>query len=279
MAWRARAAAPTVLIAAAALLAGAGRAAEEPLWTVGAGLGVAGFEDYRGAETVHLYPVPFPYLIYHGEFLKSDRKGVRGLLFDEDRLQINLSGNATAPAHDDQARFRMPDLKATVELGPSFDVRLLESAASRATLTLEVPVRAAYTIEWSPRFIGTTLSPSLNLNTRAPFGLEGWDVGLEAAALFADSRYDAYFYSVAPRYATAYRPAYSAPGGFAGTATTLTFSKRFPKFWIGGYMRRDSLGNAVFDPSPLVQLNHYWSAGVGFAWIIRESDRRVEVAD
>ncbi len=266
-------------MAALLLLGPAGRAADEPLWTVGAGLGAAGFEDYRGAEAAHVYPVPLPYLVYHGDFLKSDRKGVRGQLFDQDWLQVDLSGNATAPGHDDSARFGMPNLKPTVELGPALNLRVFKSADSHDTLTLEIPVRGAYTVETSPRFIGGTLSPSLNLDMRGPFGLAGWDLGLEAAGLFADSRYNAYFYSVASQYATAYRPAYMAPGGFTGTETSFTFSKRFPKFWIGGYLRHDSLGNAVFDPSPLVQVNHYWSMGVGFAWIIGESSRRVEVPD
>ncbi len=265
------------LVALITLLTAAARADEEPKWTVGAGLGVAGFEDYRGADAVHVYPIPFPYLIYHGDFLKSDRKGVRGLLFAGDRLEINLSGNATAPGHNDPARFGMPNLKPTVELGPALDLHLWKRADSPWRLDLEVPVRAAYTVESSPRFIGGTLSPSLNLNARSPGRLVGWDFGLEAAALFADSRYDDYFYSVQPRFATGLRPAYSAPGGFGGTETSFTFAKRFPRYWIGGYLRHDSLGNAAFDPSPLVQTNHYWSMGIGFAWILRESKERVEV--
>ena len=56
---------------AAWLAPAAGRAAEEPLWEVGLGVGVLGYDDYRGANSSHVYPVPVPYVLYNG-----DRKSV-----------------------------------------------------------------------------------------------------------------------------------------------------------------------------------------------------------
>ena len=268
-----------VFTAAAAGWVTCARAKEEPLWTVGAGLGVAGFEDYRGSASSHAYPVPIPYIIYHGDFFKSDDKGVRGSLFNQDWVELNLSGNATAPGRNDAARFHMPNLSPTVELGPSFDFHLLRTADSRIRLDLNLPVRIAYTVESSPRFIGGTFNPSLDLAAVDPLGFTGWHAGFEAGPLFADSLYNRYFYSVAPQYATSMRPAYSAPGGYAGVETTMSLSKRFPKFWVGAYLRHDSLSGAVFDASPLVQVNHYWSMGIGISWIIGESSRMVQIPD
>jgi len=37
----------------------------------------------------------------------------------------------------------------------------------------------------------------------------------------------------AERYATAWRPAYQASGGYAGAQAITALSKRFPRYWVG----------------------------------------------
>jgi MipA family protein len=112
-----------------------------------------------------------------------------------------------------------------------------------------------------------------------PFGYAGWNAGFLAGPLFADRRYHSYFYTVAPQYATASRPAYQATGGYAGAQALTALSKRFPHYWVGAYVRYDTLSGAAFADSPLVQRNSYWSAGIGIAWIIHTSSQMVEVPD
>ncbi|MDE2348586.1 MAG: hypothetical protein KGL92_08785 [Gammaproteobacteria bacterium] len=51
-----------VMVAVAPCAPGA-RAAEKPLWEVGFGVGAIAFNDYRGADTSHVYPLPVPYII------------------------------------------------------------------------------------------------------------------------------------------------------------------------------------------------------------------------
>ena len=80
---------------------------------------------------------------------------------------------------------------------------------------------------------------------------------------------------MAPQYATAGRPAYDAPGGYAGAQTLVALTRRYPSYWIGAYVRHDTLGGASFAASPLVKRDSYWSAGFGVAWIIRQSARLV----
>jgi outer membrane protein len=249
------------------------------LWEFGLGLGAIAFEDYRGSDTVHAYPLPVPYLIYNGKFLKADRDGVRGTLFNQDRLEINVSFNLTTPVRNDAERSGMPDLKSTVELGPSFDVHLFRSEDAKFKLDLRMPLRAAATIEGSPQFIGWTFTPRLNLDIADLKWLKGWNLGFLVGPLFADRRYNQYFYSVASQYATLTRPEYQASGGYAGTQSIAALSKRYPKFWAGAYMRYDTLAGAVFVDSPLVQRRSYWSAGFGFAWMLRRSSSMVEVPD
>jgi len=254
-------------------------AKEEPLLEVGLGIGAIAFEDYRGSSTTHAYPLPIGYLLYNGDFLKADRDGVRGLLFNQSWVELNLSGNLTTPVKNDRERSGMPDLRSTVEAGPSLDFHLLKSADGKVKFDLRLPVRAAFTVQAVPKYTGWTFNPRLALDLKDPAGFTGWNVGLMTGPLFADRRYHDYFYSVAEEYATDSRPAYQASAGYAGFQTLGAISKRFPKFWVGAYARYDTLDGAVFADSPLVQKNSYWSAGFGISWIIHTSTRMVEVPD
>ena len=270
------------LLTAAALAAAAcavARAEPKPLWEFGLGAGALVFNDYRGADTMHAYPVPVPYLVYRGKFFRSDHNGLRGRLFDQDRIELNLSVNGTTPVRSSSARHGMPDLRPTLEVGPSLDVHLWKSATALVTLDVRLPARAAFTVEASPRMVGLFLAPHVNLDIAQGRGADGWKLGLLAGPLFANRRYDDYFYSVAPQYATADRPAFQAHGGYAGTQFIAALTRRYPSCWLGAYLRHDTLAGASFADSPLVRRDSYWSGGFGVAWIIRRSSRLVDSED
>ena len=127
--------------------------------------------------------------------------------------------------------------------------------------------------------IGAFLAPQVNLDIEQYRRQEGWKLGLLAGPLFATQRYNAYFYTVAPQYATASRPAYDAPGGYAGTQLLVSLTRRFSNCWIGAYVRYDALAGASFAGSPLVTKNSYWAGGFGFAWIISQSSHLIPSDD
>lgn len=254
-------------------------AEQKPLWEFGMGLGAIGFADYRGADTAHVYPIPVPYFVYRGKFFKAGHEGLRGLLFNREFAELNISVNATTPVRSSSARKGMPGLKPTVELGPSLDLHLWHTADRHLKLDFRLPLRAALTIESSPTAIGWVFSPHLALDIADIGGHAGWNFGMLAGPLFADSRYHQYFYSVAPQFGTAQRPAYSATGGYAGSQALAAISKRFPGFWVGAYARHDALAGAVFASSPLVRRNSYWSAGIAIAWMISKSSHLVDSED
>ena len=268
--------APAAALIVLASLPRAARPAEQPLWEFGLGVGALVFNDYRGADTTHAYPVPVPYFLYRGKFLESDRDGLRGKLFHQDRIELNLSVNATTPVRNNSARAGMPDLRPTVEIGPSLNAHLWRSADSRAKLDLRLPARSAFTVEAHSHGIGAFFAPHLNLDLAQSAAPAGWKLGLLAGPLFAQRRYDDYFYSVAPQYVTPTRPAYAAPGGYAGTQALVSLTRRFPEHWIGAYLRHDSLGGAAFAGSPLVKRDSYWSGGLAYVWMIGASQRLVE---
>ncbi len=269
------------VVAALALLPAVAAAEEKPLWEAGLGVGALVFPDYRGSDEIKAYPVPVPYFVYRGPFLKADREGVRGELFDRKYVELSISLNATIPvrSEDNAARRDMPDLRPTIEVGPSLDVHLWRSADERMKLDLVMPLRMPVTIESSPESLGWIFSPRLNLDIEDVAGYTGWSFGAGVGPLFAADRFHEYFYSVAPRFATTVRPAYEADGGYSGTHVLASLSKRFPKYWVGAYVRYDILSGAAFDDSPLVRRKSYLAGGIGIAWMLGESKKRVESED
>jgi len=267
-------------VAPMAIAAGAGPGTRtEPLWEAGAGIGGVHFPDYRGSDRSRNYPFPVPYFVYRGEFLSADRNGVRGLLMQNERIDLDASVGASLPVDSsrDPVREGMPDLRPTLELGPSLNVTLWRNDDRRKRLDVRLPVRAGMTLESHPRFIGWQFFPHLNLDVRDPAGLDGWNLGLLAGPIFSDARHNRYFYEVAPEFATPERPAFTPGGGFAGMEYLAAVSKRYPKLWVGGFVRYDMLGGAAFAESPLVTSKHYFAAGFGIAWILGESTQRVAV--
>ncbi len=252
------------------------RARPLPLWEWGLGIGAVSFRDYRGSDTTHAYPVPVPYFVYRGRYLQADRNGLKTKLLHQDRVELNISLDATTPVRNNAAREGMPQLRPTVEAGPALEVHLWRSDSEKAKLDVRLPVRAVSTVG-SPGFIGWFFAPNVNLDIVNPAGFRGWNLGLLTGPLFASGRYDQYYYSVAPRYATPQRPTFQASGGYAGTQVLASLTKRYPKFWTGAYLRYDTLTGASFEKSPLVKSHGYWSAGIGIAWMIGHSARLVEV--
>lgn len=267
---------------AAAALAPAGAWAEQlPLWELGLGVGALSFPAYRGSDETKHWVLPVPYVVYRGEIIKADRRGLRGILFDSERVELSLSVAASPPASssDVKAREGMPDLEPTVEVGPSLNVTLWQANEGARRLALRMPLRRGITVEGSPQSTGWLFTPHLNLDWRDAPQLNGWRVGLLAGPIFGDARQHRYFYSVDPRFATPQRPAYEADGGYAGSQFLVALSKRYPGYWVGAFVRYDTLGGAVFEDSPLVKTKNYFAAGVAISWILGQSSERVEAYD
>ena len=246
----------------------------EPVWELGLGVTPISMPAYRGSKTQTNRVLPMPYAVYRGDWLRVDRDGIRGLLFSHDRVRLDISADGALPAASDDITLRdgMPDLDAAGEIGPSLNVSLIER--DDLHLELQFPWRAVLTTDFSSiADQGMTFHPKLRFSM--PDVHNQWLLGGSIGPLFANERYHQYYYGVADRYATANRPAYRAEGGYSGTSLMLTLSKRFDRFWVGGYVRADSLHGAPFTNSPLVETNHSIAAGVGLAWIFARSSQRV----
>lgn len=225
--------------------------------------------------------MPVPLFSYHGDFFKADRHGIRGSFFDSDRVDLTVSLALSPPADSNEikARTGMPDLEGTFEIGPQMDLTFWRSENRARFVKLLLPVRAAFTVESSPKNIGWVFHPKLNMDITDLPGMPGWNLGLLAGPLFGDKRQNAYYYSVAPQYAMPGRPAYEATSGYGGMQYLVGLSKRFPKFWVGSFLRYDNLSGASFADSPLVKQKDYVAAGLVITWVFGESATRVLVDD
>ncbi len=250
---------------------------EKPLWEFGMGAFAVQLPAYRGSIESRNDLLPVPYLIYRGERLKADKDGVRGIFFESDWAEVNLSIAASPPVSSSNitARQGMPDLTPSFELGPSVDFKLWQSNAHDVKFKLFLPVRAAFTVERDSRFIGWQFTPRLAVDVENPWGMNGWTLGALAGPVFGSQEQHDYFYGVAPQYSTASRPSYVAQAGYAGVQALGALWKRYPSFWVGSFLRYDNVRGAVFENSPLVTQKSGFAGGVAVTWVFAESSKRV----
>ncbi len=250
---------------------------EGPLWEVGGGMAALTFPDYRGSARQREYLLPVPMFVYRGEVFQADRERVRGVFFRSERAEIDVSINGSVPVNSDGggAREGMPDLDPTLEIGPSFNWKLRQS--QQQTLTLRIPVRAVIASDFrSAEGAGFLANPNLNLDVRFA---TGWKLGLQAGALFGDRRYHDYFYGVAQEHARPGRPAYRARGGYSGSQLIASLSRRYDRWFVGGFVKADFLRGAEFEDSPLVERRDNLTAGIAVTYVFARSERRVTVPD
>jgi MipA family protein len=236
---------------------------------LGMGVVVLQFPAYRGSVQRSTLVLPVPYLEYRGDFFKADRQGLRGELFDSERVELSVSLSGSPPTKSTEIALRkdMPDLKPSVEIGPQLNVLLSSPANKSVTLRLRVPLRQGMTLESNPKNAGLTFSPNLNLDIANPMGLSGGNLGFVVGPIFTSQKQNDYFYTVAPTYANAARPAYQARSGYAGSQFLVSLSRRMGDVWVGSYVRYDNLRGAVFADSPLVATRNYVSAGIAISYI------------
>ncbi|MFP4453067.1 MAG: MipA/OmpV family protein [Desulfobacterales bacterium] len=247
---------------------------DPPLWELGLGGAVVTMPAYRGSQNQEVYLAPIPYVIYRGDFLKIDREGIRGMIYDSARLEVDLSADGAIPSASNEGDVRegMPDLDAVGEIGPSINYLIHEGQGTK--LQFRLPVRAVFTTDFtSIDHEGWKAHPQINLGVLDVLG--HWDAGLSLGPVFADRKYHAYYYEVKPVHATDTRPAYRAEPGYSGTSVQIAASRNFGRLWFGMFARYDNLAGAVFSESPLVETNHSFMGGLGAAWMLGASSQSI----
>lgn len=265
------------------ILPGTACADNLPLWELGAGFTWTQLADYRGSAEKSNYLLPVPYVAYRGERLRVGRTGIKGVLYDTEntKADISLFGSPPVKSEDIQARAGMEDLDATLEIGPTVELKLFEAQNTITRVEFNLPLRAVIATdlkEFDQQ--GWVFFPHVDLlREYHPRGLNTrFEVSL--GPLFATREYHDYFYGVDAKDATAERPAYEAGGGYSGTRLLINYRRYFTEHLIfRAFLIHDDLTGASFADSPLVTDKNTFIGGVMLTWIFSHSQTLVPYED
>ncbi len=247
-----------------------------PLWELGIGAALYHQPSYPGADVRTTTGFPFPYLIYRGDWFRIDRS-LQGILYETRRVKVDLSAGATSLVDSDQssAREGMPDLDATLEVGPALSLLLTEPSRPDNVWS-RIALRTAASVDthdWDLTQHGWVLDARLRY--QHPLRAQALQLSTEVGVSVANSDYLGYFYNVAPVYATPTRGTFEAGSGYAGSRLGIGLSGvsgRWRWSLYGAYM---NLAGTAFANSPLLESQNDFSLGATLAWMFWRSERRV----
>lgn len=252
----------------------------KPLYEVGV-FGIFGYlPDYPGSSQSHFHYLPLPFLIYRGHFFRADPHGFSGVLIDRKDFRFDISASgAFETSSSDKARTGMPHLDDMGQIGPRLNV-LLAHDQRYARVEFELPARAVFSTNFkSIAYRGWQFAPELAY-IHEDFMNTGGRLKLGLTANFATQELMSYFYTVAPAYATATRPQYSAKAGYLDTGMDLSY--RIPlnsRMTLYTRVNGDYLGGATNSASPLLVRKWNFGVAMGLTFSIFRSQETVADGD
>lgn len=247
--------------------------AQLPLWELG-GVGLAMSQQaYPGASQRVNRGLALPYLIYRGKYLRADREslGIRAVNTPRFEFDVGFAAAFGAGSDEIDARRGMPDLGTLVEFGPRLKWHLgqLGEGPGSGRLHAEFALRGVFDLDDRLSQKGISFEPRLIYERRAS---GGWRYGTSVGAVVGNQRLADTFYGVAPAYATAARPAYTAESGLIAWRLGANVSREItPRLRLFGFARLDSVAGAANRASPLVQKTVGTSIGVGLNYTFAQS--------
>lgn len=246
------------------------------LWEIGAGFAAASTPNYPGARGNRVRALPIPVVIYRGSFLRvGDGNVASGRLFQNDRLQLDLSlnGSFDARSEDVEVRSGMPDLGFAFEVGPELEWQLSDPARTDARWKLELPLRAAFSLDDGKiNERGFVFSPQLEYEQQFANGLYEWSVSVTPS--FATQALHDYFYDVPVEFATTQRAAFDASGGYMQTTVDFGLQRRGKRSFAAFGVSYLNFSGSSNRQSPLFERDHGWRAGFVVVWRLWESKKR-----
>ena len=244
-----------------------------PAWETGAGLIMFNTPHYLGADQSSVYAFPLPYFIYRGEYIQPDRDGIRGAIYESEKLDLRLSGGGSLPVNskDSDTREGMDDLDLVLEGGPTLQYQLYHS--DHHIWRLELPVRAAFSIGSGIHYQGLTTNPRVEYRTY----IDRWTLVSSLGPVFSSSSYHGYIYDIDQSDARPGREAYNAKSGYTGARFSLSFRRRYGRLFFGTFFSYYNISGAANEDSPLVKQDDYFSTGIAVAWVFAESKKMVDL--
>ncbi len=258
------------------------------IWSLGLGGGGGVVPHYPAADQVSMRALVIPTFSYRGRILRADDEGTRARFLQRllpvgswatGTWEVDLSGSGAFPvgANENVTRRGMPPLEWIAELGPrvSYRLRLFNG---RDRLRFSLPVRGVFSAD-PERGVGRAAArgwatePSIQWERRRS---AVWKWILEYSLDVYDAGVAGYYYTVAPQFATAERPAYEARGGYSGSNLSLAFIHTLPKANLFFAVSQSWFKNSANELSPLFRslTNTTWA--VGLSVNLYESKQREE---
>lgn len=241
-------------------------------WDLGLGIGVFDYNYYPGARAHNRFILPVPYFTYRSPRFEIDR-GIKSFIYHSNEIVVDISADFGLPVDSEEVEVRkgMPDLGFMLQLGPSLEFKLNDRHKNYFHVRFEIPARAAFASD----FPGVEEIGYL-IETRFSFDHQrSANTGLSHKAIvglkFATEDFYAYYYDVAPEFATATRPVYNSAAGFGGSFINYRISYKTSDFVYWMFSRYQSLRGAEFEDSPLVEKKDYFFIGLGFSWLFAGS--------
>jgi outer membrane scaffolding protein for murein synthesis (MipA/OmpV family) len=263
------------------------RVEQKPLWEAGV-TGVAlTLPHYPGSDEYYAFALPFPYFVYRGEIIQSDRDGLRGLFFQSDRFEsdISLGGNLPVRSEDNEARKGMPELDTLAEIGPAVRYYFYRRG-DLDHLFLQAAWRGAFSIAFNggldidTDWRGQRYTLNLKLKNESLFKENDLSLYLSTGISYADDILNGYFYDVQTQYVAPDRGHYDAEAGYAGLYLSAAAYKDLSERWaLGAYCRWQNISGAVFEDSPLVRTSNNFYASLALVWKFTQSKEMVTVSD
>ena len=253
---------------------------QEPLWE----MNLAAFARYGPAypaskeSQINIVPLPFP--IYRGRFLRvgdDTNKPVRTRIFRRDRIKLDIDFGLNFPvdSEDIDARTGMPDLDLLAEAGPELELQFVKGPKlGNAYLALQA--RGAFSFDGlDPTWRGLIFSSEVRYIL--PVFHEQSEFSVRVTPEWAGNEYMDFFYGVAPEFATADRPEYTAKGGYLGTKLAFSLKHDFTEeFQLRTGVRLGLYQGARNRGSTLYTAETNSGVYIAFLWKFWESARMVD---
>ncbi len=253
------------------------------LYELGIGLGGALDPHYPGSDQSQMIVLPFPFAVYRGKIVQSDRRGTRARLWTAKGFDLSLSGTGAFPvkSNDNNARRGMEDLGWGFQVGPKLRLGLKEWADGsllRAGLSVRGAFSANYPVEITSR--GVVFEPEIVFQKPDAL-LERLDLFTSLSAQFATHDYMDYIYGVRAGDVTPNRREYEARGGYIESILQAglsyrTFDNRH-KFVFSSQV--GTLAGATNHDSPLIRSNLDVTIGLAWVWTVFESEEKAVIVD
>ncbi len=260
-----------LLILSTILFSLCAQADRKPLWEIGAGIGTISLPHYLGSEESSNIILPVPYLVYRGQIFRSKGSGMQGILFENNRLKVDISISGSIPfdSSDNKAREDMPTLDPIFEFGPRLIVQLNSAKNNPHQWRLRLPLRAAHSIKdlhFNHR--GWITNPTIRYTYEA--GGNKWKITI--GPIFGNASYHRYIYDVENKHVTPNRPFFRSHSGLTATRFSMSYTMRRGKWQFGLFSTYMDLRDAENNDSPLVTSNNYLSGGLAIVRIMGQSD-------